>query len=714
MKKIVSLVLVALMLSLSTSAFAKVNAPTLTAQEPSTSDNQTQGPSMEQAIISVKGKIEVPASLDIFESSTQTNNDKVNYNFTWRDKDYKSSLQVTCDDKGRITDFNYYSDSFKSPSPGKKLPTVSKGDAIKKAEAFLRKSAPEAFKNDNDKFVLDEKLTTSSVYDNGTLFNFTFNRIKDGVIVKNNDTTINLQAVNNNIYVTNIHIGYDYNASFEDKTSEISDGISSYKKAFPVEMIYEKQYIFIPYRSEMPRENNKIDLIYRIKDNNIGFISAYTGEIVKADSGAGNYYYNTKDAAAEKSMAGSSPETALTEAEIAELKNVSELKTANEIEQALRNIKVLKLDKSLKLTESRISKNNDIYVLNLNLNSQNEKNYHNLSASVDAKTGKLLSIYNYIDNYSKDELTDKQKETSQAAVTEFLESYAPDELKQCIKLESDSSSNNYSVNYTRLVNDVPYVNNGISISYDGLNDVLTNYNLNFDTKGDFKDPKGAITKEDAYDKIFKVAPLQKMYVLSDGNYKLCYSVDSRNYIRIDALTGEQLPIEGSQSPQNSGNYTDIGGHWCEEAVKKLAEVGIALAGNQFMPDSEIMQEDLLKLFAAGLNYTGYLYYDADTLYENLYNSYVLTKEERNESAPVTREDSYVFMIRLAGLERVAKLPKIFKVDFADKDTLSKDRIGYAAILSGLNVISGDGGYLRAQDKITRAEAAQMVYNYLLN
>lgn len=54
------------------------------------------------------------------------------------------------------------------------------------------------------------------------------------------------------------------------------------------------------------------------------------------------------------------------------------------------------------------------------------------------------------------------------------------------------------------------------------------------------------------------------------------------------------------------------------------------------------------------------------------------------------------------------------MDFADGNLLSKGKIGYCAILSGLGVITGDGGYLRPQSNLTRAEAMAMVYKYLLS
>lgn len=71
------------------------------------------------------------------------------------------------------------------------------------------------------------------------------------------------------------------------------------------------------------------------------------------------------------------------------------------------------------------------------------------------------------------------------------------------------------------------------------------------------------------------------------------------------------------------------------------------------------------------------------------------------------------MIRMAKLEKVATLENIYKIDYADSTLLSDGKIGYCAILSGLGVICGNGGYLRPQDALTRAEAIIMLYRYLL-
>lgn len=713
MKKIISLAVAMFMFITGTTVFAQMGSDTVTKEVGEAPIKITSTDSLEKALINVKSRIEIPANLDIFESSSFVNDEKTYYNFSWRDADYNASLNISCDYQGRITDYYRYSNDYDNYHTGKKLPDISKDQAIEMALNFIKKAAPEAFLNDNDILVLSEQTGGTNAYGNGATYTFVYNREKDGTIVKNNEVSINLRAMDQSIIITNFNVGFDYEAIFEDKGTEISDSKSSFKSAFPVELIYEKQYNYMPIREGSLPDDKKIDLIYRIKDNDIGFISAYSGEVITPDNVSG-IYYSRKEAAKDSSEGGGDGETALTEAEIAELKNISELKSAEEIEMILRNISELKLDKSMKINEVRISKIHGEYVINLSLYNNDEKNYHSLNVSADAATGKLLSLYNYNDNYTKEELTDKQKKNAEAAIIKFLENYAGEELQECVKLESDFYTNNFSMQYRRMVNGVPYINNGIYVTYDGLYDTLLNYRLDFDKMGEFKNPKGAISIDEAYDKILNEAPLRAMYVLSEGKYKLCYSLDYFNYIKIDALSGEPIIDKYITMPKNSGNYSDISGHWSETAVKKLAEVGIALSGEQFLPDSEISQEELLRFFAGGLNYNGYLYYDTEMLYESLYNDNYLKKEERNETISISREDAFVYMIRMAGLEKVAKLSQIFKVDFADKDELSEGLIGYAAILSGLKVICGDGGNLRAQSKITKAEAATMIYNYLVN
>ena len=68
----------------------------------------------------------------------------------------------------------------------------------------------------------------------------------------------------------------------------------------------------------------------------------------------------------------------------------------------------------------------------------------------------------------------------------------------------------------------------------------------------------------------------------------------------------------------------------------------------------------------------------------------------------------MYMVKLDGLDKVAKLQDIFKVEYADGNLISKGKIGYPAILTGMKVICGNGGKVRPQDEITRAEVVEIL------
>ena len=141
---------------------------------------------------------------------------------------------------------------------------------------------------------------------------------------------------------------------------------------------------------------------------------------------------------------------------------------------------------------------------------------------------------------------------------------------------------------------------------------------------------------------------------------------------------------------------------------------IGLEGEKFNPDAPITQYDLLRLFGAAVYGQSYITYDEEDLYRDMVSMGVIKEEDKNPTAQVLREDAFVYMVRLDGLEKVAKLSDIFKVEYADGNLLSEGKIGYPAILTGMGIICGNGGYLKPKTSITRAEAMVMVYNYMLS
>jgi hypothetical protein len=330
---------------------------------------------------------------------------------------------------------------------------------------------------------------------------------------------------------------------------------------------------------------------------------------------------------------------------------------------------------------------------------------------VNAHSGQVTYLSNngsYNGGENKD-LTDSQKTSADKKIGEFLNTVAGERMGEVQAEPVEYNYENVYCRYTRIVNGVRYIDNGISISFDGKNGKVRSYSLNMDKK-EFEDADKAISQYMAYKIILDYAPVKQIYIKCDGEFVKCFTL-SKNSVEADAVTGE---IINGDYENDEYTYSDIDNHWSKDAVEKLAEIQIGISGGKFEPECKMTQYELLKFLCGGMLNKYYLDMTKDELYENLMANEMITNAEKSPDSYVKREDAFVYMIRIAGLEKVAKLEEIYKVVYSDGSLITKGKIGYAAILSGMKIITGSGGAVRPLDNITRAEAATMIYKYLLS
>ena len=643
---------------------------------------------VEDVLIKVKQKIDIPEALTEFESNVYTQSDNTSYEFLWRDTDYKNSVAVTSDEDGRIINLYTHTEDY----PTSKISGFSQDEVIEFSNAYLQKILPEMFFDKTDILVADK--TSYNVFSDLN-FSVTFVREKDGIKVKDNTVSVSGYIGKDKITVNSVNARLDFDTKFSSSTDSIADYTEKYKVAFPIEMVY--------YDELSEKDENAPKLIYRFKDFEAGYIAAATGEIVTEDKEFDEVFANSKQEAAMDS-AGGANRNMLSEAEIKEIEKVAKLISIEEVKKSLKAIPYLNFDSSLELTSSRLTSDENEYFYNLHYESKDRY----FTAKVNAQTGKIMNISNYTYGEKSKELSQTQIQEAEKKIHAFVNAVAKEELKASLAQDFTSTNNYVHKVYDRIVNDVKYVGEGISVTFDAINGVVQSYRLNFSDKL-FVSPSDAMSDTDAYNKILEIAPIEKLYVKSNSEYVLCYTANNSN-VRIDAFTGK---LTYKESNNRNFEYADIGGHWAEEAITNLSQIQLGLKGENFYPDNKITQEDLFRLFYSGMRSNYYLDADTDNLYERLISTKIITEEEKAPEAQVTRENAFVYMIRLAELERVAKLADIYKVNFADSDKLSEGKLGYAAILSGMGVVCGDGGTLRPTDTITRAEAAAMLYKYLL-
>ncbi len=675
MKKIISVLIIVMMFFGTGSVFA---------------DEKTSK-GMEKVLMKVKEKITADASLEHFASSTTTDNNKTQYHFRWYNEDDGKSMSVSADSEGRIISYNDYTNE----QSDKLISRFSRKEIVAFAKAFIDRALPETLSDSTDILVYDDTTYNARM---GLRYSFSFNRMKNGIKVKDNKADVTVCAADDKLFVRSMNVNYDYETLFAADMGEIENPEFSYMKEFPLELAYTNYY---DYSEKSPVAT--VLLSYRIKDNDIGYIDAATGKIITEDKINNEVF---KESAAEDSAAGGGTNGAFSPAEIEELNKIEGLISTEEIENKLKKLPYIEfkdmLLESCDLTQSYTGE----YVYGAYYTSKNKENYHSLSVRVNAKNGKILSLYQSINGVDA-VVSEKEKENAKKKAEDFLKAAAPEEFSQTLLKYENVSCSRVDLNYVRRVNNIEYVDNGINITFDAAKNLLRSFTLDF-TDGEFTSPDRAINADDAYANVFKKYPVTLFYIKSDGQYKKAFTLSSHSVL-MDAQSGE---IINAQEEEESFLYNDISGHWCEDAATKLADIQIGFKGGKLKPDEDITQAELLRFFAGGILSKYYLNNTDEELYQMLIAEKIVTEEEKNPSSIVTREDAFVYMIRCAKLEEVAKLKDIYKVSYKDGNMLSAEKIGYAAILTGFKVICGDGGWLLPKDNLSYAEAAVMLYKFL--
>lgn len=682
MKKFISLLLIFAMLFVEAVSFAD-------------SDVSAQ---MEKALIAVKSKIDVDASLSVFESEVTKYSGKTNYNFMWNDENYEKSVSVSCDSMGRI--INYYNHSLDVSE--KRLSSVSKEEIISFAEEFLKKAIPEMYGDFSDVLIFDE-----ASYNVGTRQRYTlsFKREKNGISVKDNFVNVTVCiSKEEKPFIRSLSSNIDYDAEFAAKSGEAENLTQKYTEAFPVELVYQNEYNNNWKELNLPRTYPV--LIYRIKDNNTGYILVESGETAEED--ATDDLFFKQESSMDSAVGESNRNEMLTEQELAHLAEVEGLLSSDEIIKRVKKLPYITFPQGVTLENSSLIKNADgDYIYSLHYSSNDKEKYLYVSLSANAKDGKLLSFY-MNDGNEEGQLSQNSQKAAQNKIEEFLLAAAAEEFKVAVLDNTSYRNTDVTSYYYRTVNGIKHVNNGMSVVFDGKNSHIKSYSLNY-TDGDFSDPNKAIDGGTAYEKLLSYSPIIRMHVKIDGKYRECITLEKHG-VEMDALTGE---IKNKYEETASFNYDDVKGHWAEDAALKLAGIQVGFNGTSLKPQEYVTQSEFLRLASSGVY--GYYYnnYSDEELYKDLISLKIISEEEKNPFLKISREDAFIYIIRFAGLEKVAKLENIYKIDYADSALLSKGKIGYCAILSGLGVICGDGGKLRPKDNLTRAEALTMLYRYLL-
>ena len=180
----------------------------------------------------------------------------------------------------------------------------------------------------------------------------------------------------------------------------------------------------------------------------------------------------------------------------------------------------------------------------------------------------------------------------------------------------------------------------------------------------------------------------------------------------DAKTGTVLVHE---LRDNTLTYDDLEGCWGKNQALTLAEYGVGWQGGSLRPNDTLTQLDLVALLAST---HGYSYSpdedDADDLYAYAYRYGILTPEQRQDAAQVTRLELIQLLLDSAGYGSIARLEGIYRCDYTDADTIPAGQLGYAALAQGLGLVAGDSaGRFAPNRPATRVEAIAILYQFMM-
>ena len=649
----------------------------------------------QSALETVRTRIGDTSDYTEFQSGSQSYGGQVLYTFRWSRSEPYQELYVTITDSGVITNYGLYVQSEgydRKPT----LSHPSQDAMLQAASDFVQKINPTAAQN--IKITAENRVTLRS-----NQYYFTLQRMQSGYLVADDMGSLRIGADGKT--VESFYINWTEGATFEtaDRVIAEADAQKAFTDAFGMRLSYERVW---------ENETPAVRLVYRPVFNGSDYISAVTGEkITLRDAGATARYgkngaVTTEEAASDSGFGG------FTEIEQSELDTLAGLLKTEEEERLLRANAHLTLS-GMKLAGHSRSKawSGDQYTDSLRFSGDAASAY----VQLDAKTGEILR-YSYYDGStaaSRAALSDAALAEKAAAAAKALSGNRFAEYKE-------ESAESGSLRYTRYINGVPFDEDAIYASVDPVSGKLTSYSIAYSDL-QFPSPSGVLTAEQAAKAMFEAVKYLPQYRFTCTAEKaeaydravLVYALENP-YARVDAFTGEVGGREEASSELPA--YTDISGHYGETAINALRAYGVGFDTAEYRPNAEITQGEFVTLLNS-------VFYGADGVIVYAQKDFaeacriavdngVLHADEVDADKALTRETAAVWLIRALGMDEVASLSAIYKAPFAD---VSGAHVGHIAILTAMKVFNGAGnGKFLPEKKLTRADAAIVLYNYLIN
>lgn len=496
-------------------------------------------------------------------------------------------------------------------------------------------------------------------------------------------------------------------------------------------------------------EEKKAVLRYLPEGMDTYYVDARTGELVnltqlasETERGGGSFGVMNGAAADKESAAAPAPE--LSEAEQAGVDKLEGVLDREELDRAARGVTALGLENyTLSALDYAVSREeeSDEVTATLRYSRQVEDRFWRRTVTLDARTGELIRVY------SSGSLGETRMERkvdhaeARKAAMDFLLEHCPEQAARTDLYRSYDAMEGetalfHSFTFAQKENGYFYPGNTLEVGVDTTDGSISTYRKSFDDEITFAHPAGICTMEEALAAWLDTYTVELGYVwvpvaLDDSRpdyaplleagvgylYRLTlgYTLEREDYpLGVDAHTGKAVYPE-ELGEETGLTYDDLEGHWARPMIERLAGYGVGFEGGAFGPDRALTQLDLLYLVlvAQGYGFDLGREEDVDRLYDTAVRLGLLTREERDEEAVLTRIETVRILLDGMGFAHVARLEGIFRTDFTDDGKIAPGDYGYAALARGLGLVTGtETGAFGGEETATRAQAAVMLHNLM--
>ena len=719
---------------------------------------------LQAALTVAKKRITIPDELEEFDYSTSMSYGTKVFKFRWyniKDMNSKNVHYIEATVVGDIiSSYNeYYGDRDYYGTPG--FAKLSESQMLEKAKSYISQLDPS----------IKDKVTVSlgnnlSIYSNRVTINFA--RFENGVEVTSNGGNVTIDK--NTGELISFTVNWWDNAKFDDASKAKSES--------EIKELYKKLCKLTPYykiSTNWDTMEKTVEIVY--EPDMYSEIDAFTGkkstiwDDMREAEGTRFYGYNSfYNEVEEAAVADANPATgAGTEGGVEFSKaELEKIQIDNSLITPEKAFEQLKKDKYAALSDDYVISSYDIYsdnnydaepvlyeegkepkkeeqkfYLSVNFKVKDElkekyTGYKNISVQLNAKTGEML----YLNRYGKSgELpkldVTKAKAVADGAATTYskkiINSYKSDK-GNTEPVSTWGDKNQYyeterTFKYNRYENGIQVSGDYIYVDVDSEGTV-TRYNFNHTE--DVKFPAANIlTTDQAFEKLYQQQKFNYYYdgwITKDGQVKtyLLYRMDS---FYLNARTGKLCNWYGGEPysyNKEKTAYSDIKGIPQETAILTLQKHGVTISNEaKFRPNDYIEKDTFASLVSMALGGVYYHSYGeaeyvmvdvpvaADEAYEVPDDASAAEKAAAEKSKYVTRTDAAVMFTQSSGFGKVSELKGIFKTPFSDvKDT--DENIGSIAVAYSMGFMKGENGKFSGEKQITRAEAMQMIYDYILS